>query len=91
MVVQYNVCDIELPYPLIFPFPSLFPYPVNVQQFLNDLISGLPYPGLFPFPGLFHFPVLFPCTGLFNFYILFPYPIKSSIRKSEFLIESNNN
>ena len=41
MVVQYTMCDIDIPYPylfpylVLFPFPGLFPYSVSLQESLH--------------------------------------------------------
>ena len=43
MVLQYTVCDFELPNPENFPYPSF------LQEFIHNLIPGLPYPGKFPY------------------------------------------
>ena len=53
MAVQYTVCDVELPYPVIFTFPGLSPYYVNVKYFIHDLIPDISYTSSFPYPGLF--------------------------------------
>ena len=44
MVIQYTVCDVEL------PNPGKCPYPRFLQGFLHYLILLLPYPGKFPYP-----------------------------------------
>ena len=49
MVLQYNVCGVELPIPVIFHFPGLFTYPFNIHDFLLNLSPDLPYPGLFTY------------------------------------------
>ena len=46
VVLQYLVCDVEL------PNPGKYPYPGFIQKFIHDLILGLPYPGKFPYPGI---------------------------------------
>ena len=67
MVLQYDVCDVELPNPGNFPYPGKhqhpgkYLYPSFLQVFLYNLILGLPYPGKHLYP------------------INFPYPIKTSI------------
>ena len=38
MVIQYTLCNTDLPYPVKFP------YPVNIQELISDFILGLPYP-----------------------------------------------
>ena len=56
MVLQYIVCDVDIPYcalsyPGFFSYP-VFPYPVFLQVFIQVLILGLQYCGLFPYSGL---------------------------------------
>ena len=54
VVLQYFVCDVEL------PNPGKYPYPGFIQKFIHDLILGLPYPGKFPYPGIFPYLVKAP-------------------------------
>ena len=56
MVLQYTVCDVELPYPVFYVL--FFSYPVFLQKYLQDLILCLTYHGLFPYPGLFLYPFI---------------------------------
>ena len=45
MILQYIVCDVELPNSGKFSYTEFFPYPGFLQVFLQDLIIGIPYPG----------------------------------------------
>ena len=72
MVLQYTVCDVELPNPVKFTNTGF------LQGFLDNLIPGLLYPIKLQYI-------------LENLLILFFNPVKSSIRKSVYLNERNNN
>ena len=50
LVLQYTVCNFELPNTGKFPYYRKFPYHGFLQGFLHDLIIGLPYPGKAPYP-----------------------------------------
>ena len=49
MVLQYTVCDVELPNPGNFPYPGKFPHPGYLQEFLQNLIPGLTYTRISPY------------------------------------------
>ena len=51
MVLQYTVCDCDI------PNPGNFPYPRFLHIFLHILILGLPQSGEFSYPGKFPYPV----------------------------------
>ena len=57
MILRYNLCDVEL------PFPGLFPYIGFTQEYIQGLLLGLTYLCSYPFPGLFPYLGFFP--GLF--------------------------
>ena len=44
MVIQYTVCDVELPNAVNFL------YPVFIQGIIHNLIPNIPYNGKFPYP-----------------------------------------